>query len=454
MPEFVHAEPTKHFFIDEITKDISLLDCILDLLDNCIDGAERTLEKNPPKDEDARYSGFSVTISFDQKKFRILDNCGGLSKKDTISTAFSFGREGTKDDGFSKLSPQKSIGLYGIGMKRAIFKIGKKAVFESKRKNEAFCVDIDVPKWKKDKKNWTFPIDDLPLKFPDGVSIQISDLYENISNQFDLKSFENDLRRVVSRDYYFFIKSGLNIKINAKRVDAQPFTFKSGSGFTPVNFSFKDKVHKNVEITIKAGVAAAPPDDASDPEIIIDKAETYGWYVVCNDRVVLAANRDERTIWKGRPEFTAWHSQYNGFMGFVFFKTDHPELLPWTTTKREIDSSSELYKRIIPYMENTTAPWTEYTAKRKADLDAAKDKESKAKSISLNAIPVSKNQLVLGLPALAAPTAATANPAVTITYSVDAAKKKKVAKALGNASMSNKEVGLETFKYFWDNEIV
>lgn len=38
----LHADPAKAFFIDMLTRDISLEDAILDLLDNCVDGALRT----------------------------------------------------------------------------------------------------------------------------------------------------------------------------------------------------------------------------------------------------------------------------------------------------------------------------------------------------------------------------------------------------------------------------
>ena len=35
------ASPTKRFFVSMLTRDISLADAILDLLDNCLDGAMR-----------------------------------------------------------------------------------------------------------------------------------------------------------------------------------------------------------------------------------------------------------------------------------------------------------------------------------------------------------------------------------------------------------------------------
>ncbi|MBF0956152.1 MAG: hypothetical protein HXK15_07140, partial [Actinomyces sp.] len=35
------ASPTKQFFVSMLTRDIGLADAILDLLDNCLDGAMR-----------------------------------------------------------------------------------------------------------------------------------------------------------------------------------------------------------------------------------------------------------------------------------------------------------------------------------------------------------------------------------------------------------------------------
>ena len=39
MPEQASAIPTKQFFVSMLTRDIRLEDAILDLVDNCLDGA-------------------------------------------------------------------------------------------------------------------------------------------------------------------------------------------------------------------------------------------------------------------------------------------------------------------------------------------------------------------------------------------------------------------------------
>ena len=43
--ERIDASPVKSFFIEMLTRDIDLVDAILDLLDNCVDGILRQRRK-------------------------------------------------------------------------------------------------------------------------------------------------------------------------------------------------------------------------------------------------------------------------------------------------------------------------------------------------------------------------------------------------------------------------
>ena len=84
-PTTIHAEPTKTFFIHMLTVDIDLADAILDLADNCVDGARRLRP-------DEQYAGLSVRLEVDANHFRIADNCGGISADIAGKYAFRFGR--------------------------------------------------------------------------------------------------------------------------------------------------------------------------------------------------------------------------------------------------------------------------------------------------------------------------------------------------------------------------
>lgn len=81
--------PSKQFFINSLTRDISLINCIYDLVDNAINGADREKLKYQCKKVD--YNGFSIHIDFNQYSFTIRDNCGGIEVKHAIDYVFKFG---------------------------------------------------------------------------------------------------------------------------------------------------------------------------------------------------------------------------------------------------------------------------------------------------------------------------------------------------------------------------
>ena len=64
------ASPTKEFFVNMITRDISLQDCILDLLDNSVDGARRFADAGVPTE--TKYAGFQAEIDFAKDHIRTL----------------------------------------------------------------------------------------------------------------------------------------------------------------------------------------------------------------------------------------------------------------------------------------------------------------------------------------------------------------------------------------------
>src|SRR5580692_4252845 len=112
------ASPTRWFFVDMLTRDISLQDCILDLIDNCLDGARRSMDGGTAKTLPANaYEDYSCSVTLSRARFEIKDNCGGIPIDIAEKYAFRFGRD-------PKAPKDKyGVGIYGIGMKRAIFKI-------------------------------------------------------------------------------------------------------------------------------------------------------------------------------------------------------------------------------------------------------------------------------------------------------------------------------------------
>ena len=96
-----NANAEKRFFIDVITRDISLEDAILDLIDNAVDALVRTrnidlskdllpaiIQHNNNKDNNLP----EIRIKFSSKQFVIEDNCGGIPFQKAEAEIFRFGR--------------------------------------------------------------------------------------------------------------------------------------------------------------------------------------------------------------------------------------------------------------------------------------------------------------------------------------------------------------------------
>ncbi|MDB5978272.1 MAG: hypothetical protein JWR07_5032 [Nevskia sp.] len=436
-----HATPTKDFFVRMITKDISLEDCILDLIDNCLDGARKARHAEGPGVRVDDYSGFVAKVDFEANRFDIVDNCGGIKISEAIDYAFHFGRRAnTPTDG------DYSIGLYGIGMKRAIFKIGNVIDIHSSTSAEAFKTHINVTEWlgkdavpepgkQPPSEDWDFDLDDAERIQETGTKIAITELYQGISAQFANPTFANSLSRIVGRDYAQFLAKGFEIIVNGQRVLGFDFVVRESEHFKAIRLQYTDD--SGVEVDIIAGMAGLPPEDLEPPEGKRAETDYYGWFVLCNDRVVIASDKSNRTVW-GDDGFPFWHYQYNGFIGVVSFHSRNANQLPWTTTKREVDSSHPAYRRAVVKMKEISRSWINYTNERKSDMDEAKRREAGATPMPLfNVAP----RASLEVPRFVA----TTNRVVVanISYAKPASEVAKVKKSLGNSNMTNKEVGLK-----------
>lgn len=425
----VYAEPTKDFFIRMVTRDIALHDCIFDLLDNSIDGARRTVGESPADDW---LAGYRVEIDFDSNAFVIRDNCGGIRLTDAIDYAFHFGRRHDAPD-----DVQGGIGLYGIGMKRAIFKMGTVAKVLSETTDECFSVSVDVESWQKEPA-WDFEyFDEEPSGRP-GATITVSSLHAGIAAAFGDPAFARELRDLIARDYAFFLARGLFVTVRGQQVPVRKYELRSGEELSPAVLQYDDG---GVSVRLTAGLIEDLPEDIPD-EIPPDRVERSGWFVVCNDRVVLAADKSERTVW-GDDGFKVWHPQYNGFAGFVFFSAADQSLLPWTTTKRDLDASSPLYRRAVSKMKELTEIFTVYTNTRKLDHEAAKRAEAAQQQLDVSTL---RDNQSFVLPKIAGE--GRRSPNVTINYVKPRAEIEQIKEHIGDLTLSARDVGKFTYEFF------
>lgn len=467
------ANPTKAFFVRMLTRDISLEDCILDLVDNSIDAAWKSSGDIPSGlVESTSLASYNIDLRISSTSFSITDDCGGITLDDAIEYAFTFGRiddfetedmseadadaaadnesdeaefSAWSDSGGGREHHEEStpfsVGVYGIGMKRSIFKIGRsikiRSTYRTDNNTTSFVVPIDVPTWLGRNPNdpWDFDIEaDEPDSSVPGVAIEVNDLTPATSEKFGDPGFLPGLRRTLGRDYMLPLMRGLNLSINGDPVTTWTPIFRSGAEFAPMRDSYFDD---NVAVEILAGMTSAPPDDSA-PDDSGRRDTTSGWYVVCNGRVIMAADRSSQTVWEvGLPQ---WHSQYSGFLGIVFFTSSDSRRLPMTTTKRNVDQSSKLYRRAVVRMRTPTRAWIDYTNERKTNLPEAHTMEEQATGLRLT--------LVAPRPAVGLPTMGRKGPRTTsIQYSVPLERIRQLGEAFDDVNMSAREVGRQAFEY-------
>lgn len=332
--------PSKELFIDMLVKDLSLKDAIGDLVDNSVDAANKSAAVSKTD-----LSKFSISITFDKNHFSITDNAGGIEEEVARKYAFKLGKPKDYKQG------DHTIGQFGIGMKRAFFKLGEHISVESIALNSDFKLNISVKEWRerKNEKDWDFTFDNTPNKKKHPLkdtktSIRITELKEDAKKQFADAQFLIDLTNEIALEHLFAINKGLKIKINSDiQLSAPKITLVETKDIKPGYWSHVFKNGLKAEILV--GISE-------------DLGEEGGWYIFCNDRLILGPDTTEVTGWKGGKgksgregkELPKYHDQYFRFRGYVFFNADDSSKLPWTTSKTGIDIDSPEFSYVKAQM--------------------------------------------------------------------------------------------------------
>ena len=423
------AEPTKTLFISILTHDVDPLDCILDLIDNSIDSYTR--------------NGYSdkrqIKLKIGKQSFEIFDSCGGIDKETLEKEVFKFGVDEIKRD-------KPTLGLYGIGMKRALFKMGKKIYLETDDGSTHSVVNLDIDAWKTNEK-W-----EMEFKYEDSslngnlpyTNIKVNSLYPRISETFHLESFVNDLKKKVEITYSRFITKGIAIDVNEKSLEPFPLEVRYDDNFKPARHT---EEYDDVKIDIICGISPGPGKRTEY------KVGRRGWNVFCNDRLILVDDQSEETGWTGRDgQLLKYHPIFNDFTGFVFLSSNNPANLPLNTSKTGLNTGSHIYAYVLDKMISTAKPVTKYLSKKystqKSESDAVDEDIQSTAQDQPESTNVSVSDLVTDTK-FTAPAQQTP-PLTTISY-----KKPKslVEKVKGHTKIwSNKDVGIETFDYYVEIE--
>ncbi len=362
MSNIIKASPTKNFFINMITRDIELKMAILDLVDNSVDSAYKKVSNENLED-------IEIKLTFTKDSFTIEDNCTGFDIKTAEEYVFRFGSD-------NKTLDESTIGQFGIGMKRSIFKMGDFFSVESKTDTTHLIVEDRISTWSTKQKevdstegkyiedDWSFSFklaqDNLQNE-QSGTTITISDLYEAIKKNIVDSIFITKLANEIQIAHMLSLNNKLNIEIEyfdeiesetkSIKLQAKNLELVNNDKIRPINAIFPIKINEEKSISAHIYLGVMPR-----------KVEESGFYIFCNKRTIVHANRDS-IIWSRDKIGVNWHHNYALFRGYIFLEAKETSLLPWTTTKDGIDVDSIVFQKLIRNLRDACEPIFDFLKK-------------------------------------------------------------------------------------------
>ena len=427
----IYAYPTKELFINILTRDVNVKDCILDLVDNSVDSYIRN------ELTDKRL----IMINISEDYFEIFDNCGGIGYKYLQDKVFKFGVDQLSRD-------HATLGVYGIGLKRSIFKLGDFFELETDDGKTFSKVSLKINEWK-DKEEWDFPFNRSDTTLQQGkkpyTKIIVKNLHDVIKNKFVLTQFINNVTESISVTYSLIIKNKIDIYVNKSKISPYPLDFTLDDYYKPSRM--KEKIG---EITIDIICGMNPRKSRGE------KIERKGWNIFFNERLIVKDDTTPITGWTGeKSALPKYHPIFNEFKGIVFIQSNDPSKLPLNTGKNGFNTDTVIYQNILDLMIAQARPVVDYLTtkyqnaetnleeiEKEVDETVDNDEEESSKS-SVEAIRVGST---FSAPERIEPI----DPIVNISYQKPKKLVDKVKKLL--KVRSAKDVGIKTFDYFFEME--
>ena len=262
--------------------------------------------------------------------------------------------------------------------------------------------------------------------------------------QFKLENFISELKEELKLEQLYNIDRGLAITVNGVSLDAPHLKLLQSDDFKT---AYWEKTLDGMQIRIYAGI--------SEPNL-----DTGGWYIFCNDRLILGPEQSEITGWrtKSPTRIPKYHGQFNRFRGYVFFDADDAGLLPLNTTKTNMDMDSLKLQAVRQQMILLMRPVIDFLNKLhdeggKREREEIDDEPLATAIESADLVNLSDVGTIIGkFEAPTPPSRDTSQPKMgRIQYSKPSDDIEEVQQVLGVQTL--KEVGEKTFEYFMEMEV-
>lgn len=143
------------------------------------------------------------------------------------------------------------------------------------------------------------------------------------------------------------LQQGLRIEVNERALVPRVPVLISSELLQPISYGeiLEDGEGNSLEMKIHAGLSTS---DENDEEVDTDDPDLFtgtsaaGWYVFCNGRALLFADRGRLTGWG--EEAPRFHPQFRQFRGYVYLSGESAAM-PWNTAKTNVDEDSEIWQQ-------------------------------------------------------------------------------------------------------------
>lgn len=348
----VDTSPTKEVVVSGLTRDATVEACIFDLIDNAIDAARETANQLSARNVlPDSYDGFQVELTFSGTGLKVVDNCGGIPVGSLRDMVLRFGRRSDQVMG---------IGVFGVGLNRALFKLGRVSRLTTDTGAQRSVLTLDTERYLKGQ-GWSLPAEEFTSLGKIGTCIEVGKPSDEIAQQFSDADWVEALRDDVGVRYGRFIGKGFRIVVDGRQVENREVQLRRDG---PYEGEYKVyRTESGVSIHIEYGqhlLHRFPKEQGYDRAANLSLSGQFGWNILCNDRTIVVADRTDRTGWD-----TKFHTEFNGFVGRVSFVAAQPALLPWNTTKTDVDLNNKAYRLALKDMRLFAEKWRRLADQRK-----------------------------------------------------------------------------------------
>lgn len=317
----IDAVPSKRIYLS-IIADYHTKIALCELIDNAIDNWIFNKKKSN--------LSVNVDLNFSQQIIKVTDNSGGVKDSDMHLIVSPGNSKNTAFD--------NTIGLFGVGSKRAVVALAENIrIYSRYKKGKTLHVEID-DNWIKDDTTWDLHVYEVDAIAENSTIIELTKLRDQIKSEE-----EDELYNYLGSTYGLFLKDRkFELTINSKKV--KPIYYDKWSyppGFEPKNFTgeidFGGDGKINLEILGGLTVSGEP------------SGGEYGAYFYCNDRLVSRAYKGPEVGY--RPLKIGNPHPASSLARVVVKITGPANLMPWNSSKSEINVKHPAFKEIQVHIE-------------------------------------------------------------------------------------------------------